>query len=177
MNMKVEPYAVHRYDFIPSFAVILDIPDVLTYIYDNPCLRAIASFTGVHYLISNMCWDMDAGRQSDTWELIESIENDIFESGYEGSYGDSIYDTIAIEPCELASAMRGLEDYLENDVFSRLNKRTRDEFIQKGFCISKWLTETTAVFDSLSGEDVPYTDRRADFRRRAFADMGYPTGV
>lgn len=170
MNTRAEPFSVHKYRFLPSKGVILDVSPVFAYIYANPALRAISSFTGIHDFLSNMCWDATLGRQSMTWEYIESIEYRLMEEDIEAP---SLMETIDVEPRDLAAAMRGLEDYLETEFFRHLEKGTRDEFIKRGFCIAKWLTSTQAVFETLTGEDVPRTDERAVFRSRAFADLGH----
>jgi len=169
MNMRVEPSTVHKYDFLPDTGVIIDVSAVFAYIYDNPSLRAVASFTGIHDFLSNMCWDASLGRQSSTWEYIESIEYRLME---EDINAQPLLDSIGVEPHELAAAMRGLEDYIEKDLFRCLDQRTHNEFVNRGFCIGKWISQTQAVFESISGQDVPYTDKRAEFRRRTFADMG-----
>lgn len=156
-----------RQELIPSCGAIVDFSKAIEFIFHNPNLRKLKDFTGIRGLIRNIAWDDSIGRESSTWTYLETIDLDLTEQGDPG-----LYQLIGVDVNELASAIRGLEDCIELEIFRKLDERLRYEFIENGFYVHKWISPTQAIIQTLTGKLVPYSDKRAVFRRNTSKDVG-----
>lgn len=157
-----------KVQYFPLFGAIVDMSPVVQYIFSHPVLKKLADFVGMQLLISYVAWDSDFGRESSTWSHIEDIDQSLLEMD-----GSSIYDALAVSEMELASAIRGLEDYIELEILGIMNERINYEFVSKGFKVEKWLFETQAVLSSITCREVPSPDKSFGYEAISSQELGY----